>query len=130
MGAIFIEGGGGGGGFDLSTLTPNYLRGDGLGGKARIENALTIGHRYLISVCNLYTSGTSVNLAGQIPTTTGLDVDFAAMYGNGAGNSNQRPFGCIIQGTATSTSFTLDTGTGALEASSGRWALVYFDLDA
>lgn len=113
----------------MSKLTPHYIRGDGKSGTARIENELTVGHRYLIFVANLYTANVSVNLNGQVPTTTGIDVEYASMFGNGAANSSQRPFGTIVQGKATATSFTLTTGSGAQESTYGRWSIIYFDLN-
>lgn len=116
---LCVKLGGGTSRLDFSKLTPHYLR------ATDIINGATVGHRYLIALSWLNTSGSSTSYNGQGLATYGLtDVEIAKQYGDGVGhNSQQRARGAFVVGTATSTTITIVTNMAA------RACAIWFDLD-
>lgn len=116
---LCVKMGGGTSKLDFSKLTPHYLR-----ATDAISGAI-VGHRYLIALSWLNTSGSSKSYNGVSINIYGLtDIEVAKQYGDGVGhNSQQRARGAFVVGTATSTTITIVTNMAA------RACAIWLDLD-
>ena len=115
--SVMVKGSGGVVGF--SHITPAYFRG------TNTITGLTVGHRYMVVISNLQTSGSEKNVNGQSIGYTGFtDVELGVRFGDGKyANASQRVEGGFLVGKATSTTATVGTA-----GSSTRQAVVVFDL--
>lgn len=107
-----------GSGIDFGEVTRTFFRG------TNTLTGLTAGHKYLVILSTLNTTGNHRNINGESVDYTGFtDVEMAVRFGDGKyANAGQRCEGAFFVGKATGTTATVGSIQTHLQAT------VVFDL--